>query len=333
MVLHNTFLHPGGTMAHKSLSQVSFSDLMLNLKKGLNESLDKVNNLVDWQPIEKILGGIYNSVRGPKSYPPLTLFKALLIQTWYDLSDYQLEEAMDDRLSFRRFVGLASSDSVPDHSTFSLFRTQLRERKLIEDVLNEVNRQLETHGQIIRKGTIVDATLVEASVKKPDQKDNGQAGKSNVDPDAEWVCRGSKRYFGYKAHMSVDSTKGFILKAKLTTAKDFEGHVLEEILPAKQEWIFADKAYESKNNEAMLMKKGLKNGIMRKAARYIKLESMHRLRNRLISKTRQRIERTFGTLKRWYGYTKVRYIGLSRNTLQMFLLCISFNLKKWMKAC
>lgn len=320
-------------MAHKNLSQVSFSDLMLNLKKGLNESLDKVNSLVDWKPIEKHLDAIYNSIRGPKSYPPITLFKALLIQTWYDLSDYQLEEAMDDRLSFRRFVGLASSDSVPDHSTFSLFRTQLREKNLIEEVLNEVNRQLETHGQIIRKGTIVDATLVEAAVKKPDQKDNGQAGKSKVDGDAEWVCRGSKRYFGYKAHMSVDSNKGFILKAKLTTAKRFEGHVLEELLPAKQDWVFADKAYESKQNEEMLMKKGIKNGIMRKAARYIKLESVHRLRNRLISKTRQRIEKTFGTLKRWYGYTKVRYIGLIRNELQMFLLCISFNLKKWVRAC
>lgn len=320
-------------MAHKNLSQASFTDLMINLKTGLNESLDKVNKLVDWKPIEKLLAVIYNSVRGPKSYPPLTLFKALLIQTWYDLSDYQLEEALDDRLSFRRFIGLGGSDSVPDHSTFSVYRSQLREMQLMEEVFDEINRQLDMQGQIIRKGTIVDATLVEAAAKKPDQKDNGEAGTSKVDKDAEWVCKGAKRYFGYKAHMSVDSNKGFILKARLTNAKRFEGHELEKILPDKPEWVFADKAYESKNNDLLLRTKGIKNGIMRKAARYIKLESVHRLRNRLISKTRQKIEKTFGTLKRWYGYTKVRYLGLKRNELQMFLLCISFNLKKWARTC
>lgn len=320
-------------MAHKNFTQASFADLMINLKKGLNESLDKVNVLINWKPIEQLLAVIYNSPRGPKSYPPLTLFKALLIQTWYDLSDYQLEEALDDRLSFRRFVGIGASDSVPDHSTFSVFRSQLRQLQLIEKIFAQVNQQLEIQGQIVKKGTIVDATLVEAAVKKPDQKDNGDAGTSKVDIDAEWVCKGSKRYFGYKAHMSVDSDKGFILKATLTKAKCFEGHVLEEILPDKQEWVFADKAYESKNNEQLLKTRGIKNGIMRKAARYIKLESTHRLRNRLISKTRQKIEKTFGTLKRWYGYTKVRYIGLKRNELQMFLLCIGFNLKKWARSC
>lgn len=320
-------------MAHKNFSQSSFSDLMINLKKGLNESLDKVNNLVDWKPIEKILSNIYNSSRGPKSYPPLTLFKALLVQTWYDLSDYQLEEALDDRLSFRRFVGIGASDSVPDHSTYSVFRSQLRERHLIEEVFSEINHQLEMQGQIIRKGTIVDATLVEAAVKKPDQKENGDAGKSEVDKDAEWVCKGSKRYFGYKAHMSVDANKGFILKAKFTKAKCFEGHVLEEMLPEKQEWVFADKAYQSKSNEQLLKNRGIKNGIMRKAALRIKLDAVQRLRNRLISKTRQKIEKTFGTLKRWYGFHKVRYRGLKRNETQMFLLCISFNLKKWARTC
>lgn len=319
-------------MAHMNLSQPSFSDLMLTPKKGLNESLNKINQLVDWATIERRLSVIYSSARGPKSYPPLALFKALLIQTWYDLSDYQLEEALDDRLSFRRFIGLGTSDSVPDHSTFSVFRSQLREYQLIEEVLNEVNRQLEVHGQIVRKGTIVDATLIEAAVKRPDQKANGEAGKSETDKDAEWVCRGSKRYFGYKAHMSVDSKKGFILKAALTGAKSYEGHIFEKVLPDKQDWAFADKAYESNNNEELLKARGIKNGIMRKAARYIKLESVHRLRNRLISKTRQRIEKTFGTLKRWYGYTKVRYVGMKRNELQMFLLCISFNLKKWARA-
>ena len=320
-------------MAHKNFAQLSFTDLMINLKQGLNQSLDKVNNLVDWKPLEQFLAVIYNSTRGPKSYPPLVLFKALLIQTWYDLSDYQLEEALDDRLSFRRFIGIGAADNVPDHSTFSVFRSELRKKGLMEQVFSEINKQLEVQGQIVRKGTIVDATLVEAAVKKPDRQANGKAGVSKVDKDAEWVCKGSKRYFGYKAHMSVDADKGFILKATLTKATCFDGHLLKEVLPDRQEWVFADKAYESKSNDELLKQRGIKNGIMQKAARYVKLEPLQRLRNRLISKTRQRIEETFGTLKRWYGYNKVRYLGLERNTIQMFLLCIGFNLKKWVRSC
>jgi len=194
-----------------------------------------------------MLSVINNSVHGPKSYPPLTLFKSLLLQTWYNLSDYALEEALDDRISFRRFVGLRAEDSMPDHSTFSVFRDKLREKNLLEKIFNEINRQLENNSRIVKHGTIVDATIVEAAVKRPDQNDDGTAGKSNRDKDVEWVCKGEKRrYFGYKMHAAVDADRGFIRKAALTGAKTHDGHMLEHVLPKKQEKLFADKAYESK---------------------------------------------------------------------------------------
>lgn len=142
-----------------------------------------------------------------------------------------MNNSVDDQLSFRCFIGLGASDSVSDHSTFSVYRSQLREMQLIEELISEINRQLDMQGEIIRKGTIVDATLVEAAAKKPDQKDNGEAGTSKVDDDAEWVCKGAKRYLGYKAHMCVGSNKGFILKARLTNAKRFIGHELKKYFP------------------------------------------------------------------------------------------------------
>ncbi len=181
----------------------------------------------------------------------------------------------------------------------------------------------------MKEGTIVDATLVAAAVKKPDQKDDGTAGKSDVDPEAEWVCKGKKRYFGYKVHVAVDADSGIIRKTKLTKATAHEGHVLKDILPEEQDWVYADKAYMSRENARILKGKGIKNGIMKKASRRVKLEKIDYLRNRLINKTRRKIEKTFGTFKRWYGYVRARYIGIERNTVQMFLICIGYNLKKW----
>lgn len=222
-----------------------------------------------------------------------------MLQTWYNLSDYELEESLDDRLSFRRFVGLGLNDSTPDHSTFSVFRRELEKHSLLEKVFTEINGQLEKKGRIVKKGTIVDATLIEAAVKKPDQNDDGTAGQSKQDPEAEWVCKGKKRYFGYKVHVAVDANSGIIRNALLTKAKKHEGHVLGDILPKEQEWVFADKAYESRENTKMLKERNFKNGLMNKASRRVKLEKVHHLRNRLISKTRKKIEKTFGIFKRW----------------------------------
>lgn len=320
-------------MAHRILNQLSFGDFSLNFKQKLNNSLDRINRIVDWGSINKLLSSIHNCKRGRKSYSPLVIFKALLIQTWYNLSDYELEQALDDRLSFRRFVGLGIGDSTPDHSTYSIFRKELEKQSLTEEIFNEINRQLEVKGRIIKRGTIVDATLVESATKKPDQEEDGTAGRSEIDPDAEWVCKGTKRYFGYKAHVAVDADTGIIRKAVLTKAKAHEGHVLKDVIPEGQDWIYADKAYESKANTQLLKDKKIKNGIMNKASRRVKLEKVHKLRNRLISKTRKRIEKTFGTFKRWYRYTRVKYLGLKRNVTQMFLICIGFNLKKLSMAC
>jgi IS5 family transposase len=262
------------------------------------------------------------------------MFKALLLQTWYKLSDYGLEEALDDRISFRRFVGLGAGEATPDHSTFSIFRDKLREKKLLDKVFNEVNRQLANRGHLVKKGTLVDATIIEAAVKKPDQNEDGSSGRSERDVDAEWVCKGDKhRYFGYKMHASVDADSGFIRKAVLTGATTHDGHMLEAVLPDDQRMVFADKAYESKKNSAFLRARGIENKIMNKASRRIKLGEKERKRNRKISSIRQGIERVFGTLKRWYNYTRVRYVGIEKNSIQMLLLCMGFNLKKWAAMC
>lgn len=315
-------------MAHRNIDQLSFADFTVNFKQKLNSSLDQISRSLNWQPIHRLLSIINSSKKGPKSYPPLVIFKALLIQTWYNLSDYDLEESLDDRLSFRRFAGLGINDGTPDHSTFSVFRRKLEEHNLLEKVFEEINQQLERKRLIIKKGTIVDATLIDSVARKPDQNDNGTAGKSDFDKEAEWVCKGSKRYFGYKVHAAVDADTGVIRNVILTGAKTHDGHVLPKILLKESGRVYADKAYESKENSRVLKENGYKNAIMNKASRRVTLNKYHHLRNKLVNKVRQRVEKTFGTFKKWYGFSRMRYLGIKRSVTQMYLIAIGFNLKK-----
>lgn len=197
-------------MAHQASGQFDLADSLLGNNQKLNQRLDKVSKLVDWRPFEKRLNRIYSSPKGRPSHPVLLLFKSLLLQAWYNLSDYALEEILDDRLSFRRFVGLSASTAAPDHSVFSRFRDQLIRHNLHEQLFKELDRQLENRNLIIKKGTLVDATVIEAAPKKPNQNTDGTAGKSPQDPEADWTKKGGRYHFGYKAHIGVDQESELI---------------------------------------------------------------------------------------------------------------------------
>ena len=191
-------------MVHQASGQLDFADSFLGNNQKLNQRLDKVSRLVDWNPFEQKLGRIYSSSLGRPSYPLLLLFKSLLLQAWYALSDYELEAALDDRFSFRRFVNLSVSERAPDHSTFSRFRDQLIQHGVHDQLFKELDRQLESRGLMLKKGTLIDATVIEAAPKKPNQNADGTAGKSPVDPEADWTKKGGRYLFGYKAHVGVD---------------------------------------------------------------------------------------------------------------------------------
>ena len=135
--------------------------------------------------------------RGGSSYPPLMMVKVLLLEQWYNLSDPEMEEALKDRISFRRFVGLGLEDDTPDHSTISRFRSGLAELGVSERLFKELEKQLQRRGLILKKGTLMDATLVEAQVRRPSMSE-GRGVKSAKDPDADWTQshRGRRSHFG-----------------------------------------------------------------------------------------------------------------------------------------
>lgn len=320
-------------MVHKTSGQIDFADSFVGNNKKLNQRLDRVSQLVDWKPFELKLSQIYSSKVGRPSYPILLLFKCLLLQAWYSLSDYELESALDDRFSFRRFVKLSVSERAPDHSTFSRFRDQLIEHGVHDQLFKELDRQLESRGLMLKKGTLVDATVIEAAPKKPNQNEDGAAGKSTVDPEADWTKKGGRYLFGYKAHMGVDQGSELIRRIAMTPAHVHDGEMLGQVISGDELWAFADKAYDSAKNHKILQEKNVENGILMKGTRKRKLSKVEKMCNRILSKLRCPVERVFGTLKRSYRYNRARYLGLRKNSLQLTIMSMAYNLRRMEKLC
>ena len=177
-------------MAWKNLTQLSLADSLTSEHEALTE-LDDINELMDWEVIEHLLGDIHAKRRGNSAWPPVFMFKALLLQSWYNLSDPKLERLLVRDLLFRRFVGLSLAGSVPDHSSIWRFRQLLEKQGLMASLLAEINRQLSIQGLYIRAGeiSIVDASVIQAQRNRPNKDKDGN---NTQDPEADWNAKQSK---------------------------------------------------------------------------------------------------------------------------------------------
>jgi IS5 family transposase len=309
----------------RELGQLSLADGLVEGGAGRNRQLERIAALVDWTGFERLLGEVYAAPVGRPSYGPVVLLRCLLLQQWYRLSDPGLEEALSDRLSFRRFVGLALADPVPDHSTLSRFRSELARRGLAEKLLAELNRQLDAHGLMVKAGTLIDASLVAADCRRPRQGEP-KAGRS--DQDASWNAMPEKPLFGYKMHLAVDLGSGLVRRAILTP-----GHVSDklpflDLVQGDERAVYADKGYDGAWYRARLVERGIADRVMAGNYRQRPLDAAGHARNRAIGPIRAPIERTFAILKRWYGYRRVRYRSLITNALQLQLLVVALNLRR-----
>ena len=217
-------------MSHRSMGQLSLTDELVKRRAGQNAALGRLAALLEWRPLERALAAVYNAREGRPAYPPLVMFKCLLLQQWYALSDPQLEEALADRLSFRRFVGLPLDQEAPDYSTISRFRAQLAQRQLGDRLFAELNRQLAGRGLVVKQGTMLDATLIEASVKPPRTAHSTPGEGSAHDPDADWTKRGNQAFFGYKAHIAMDQGSELIRVAIMTSAKVGDSLIADKLI-------------------------------------------------------------------------------------------------------
>lgn len=313
---------------HRKLGQRSLAEELVGAV-GVNQRLEKIDGLMDWGRIARVVGEIHAAPEGQPSYPPLLQVKALLLAQWYGLSDPMLEEALGDRLSFRRFVGLSLEDKTPDHVTLWRFRQELSKQGRDQALLAEVNRQLEQRGLILKRGTLLDATVVQAQAATPSSGDRNVVSRSKVDPDAHWTQAKGGMRFGYKAHVSVDQGSNLIRRAKLTPANIYESLMADDLICGDEGAVYADKAYEHKGRRKRLRASGIKDRIMhRRSKHYPALPRWQQRRNALIGPIRRPIERVFGTLKRSYGYVRVRYYRLHRNATQLCLLAVALNLRR-----
>jgi IS5 family transposase len=225
-------------MARRDLRQLGLADSIVRRRGKKSEWLDRLDAALDWPALEAIVSGIYASREGGLAYPLLTYLKLLLLQQWYGLSDEGLEAAVDDRLSFRRFAGIPLAESVPDHSSIWRFREQLARRGLAEKLLAEVNRQLDAKGLILRRGTLIDATILEAAVRPP----AGDAGKvSPRDPQAGWTKKNGRSRFDDKAYAAVDEGSGLVREAVMTPADVHDSVPADGLVQGDEQAVYADK--------------------------------------------------------------------------------------------
>lgn len=294
------------------LGQKNFLDTLV---KSLNKSLSQMDEMMDWSKIEETLSGIYGSSKGRPSYPLLTLFKALMLQQWYSLSDPGLEEALSDRISFRRFCGLSLIDPVPDHSTISRFRSRLGDR--YERLLEALNAQLEDYEIIVKEGTMIDATFIHSATNKKE-----------VDPEAANFAGQSKdRVTGYKAHAAVDKGSGIVRKVIVTPANVNDTVPADELVMGDEGAVYADKAYDKHSRREELEERGIFAGIMHRPNKYHPLTKAQVGFNKIISKIRAPVERTFAILKVHYNLRRTRYIGLRPAAVQITLAIMAMNIK------
>ncbi len=313
-------------MAVKRVGQASFVDALLSTKGG-GGSLDRLAGLVKWYRFEKQIGHLRDeSSPGRPGYPVLVLFKALLLQSLYGLSDRDLEEALDDRLSFRRFAGLSLEEAVPDHTVLNRFRNRLAAEGLLEKLFSELDRQLEGAGVILKRGTMLDATLIEAVSARPTDQ------RPSKDPDARFASRQGKggSTFGYKAHVGVDAGSGIIRSVITTPANVNDTTPADDLICGDEPVVWADAAYHTHARQAALRARGVKPRLARRPNKHHpKLPPRLKRYNQLIARRRAAVETTFATLKNRMGLTKIRYVGLAKATAQVLMAAIAFNLRRW----
>ena len=317
-------------MSWKNTQQHSLADALIVQHKSLSE-LDAVHDIINWQEIEKTLSNLYSSVRGAPSYPPLMMFKILILQAWYDLSDEALEKQIARDLMFRRFIDLSLSESVPDHSSIWRFRNLLNTEGLLEPLLKQINNHLEKNSIIVGLGSIniVDATVIEA---KQSRKRKGKDGRNTQDSEASYnvkIASDGKRKstYGFKMHGNTDED-GFIKTMTFTAGNVHDSQELDKLVEGCHGQIYGDSAYANKKNDK---KFGIKNNkILHRAYRNKPLTKVQKQENKQRSSLRYIVERTFGLLKQHHGLGKARYLGLERNKTKTMLIAMSHNLKTGM---
>lgn len=347
-------------MAYKKIERdFSFADIAVQKFADKNRSmlfLRQVNNTIDWQPVQDLLFKYYETgqaKKGERAYPPLLLFKCLLLQKWFQIkSDPELESQINDRLSFKSFLELPLDVPSPDHSTFSRFRKRVSKVAMIQ-INSGLLKQFHRLGLSINEGVAVDARLVKSASRpvskdkldklKASQNPQGKLGKNrnpkkfSRDLDSDWTVKNEEPHYGLKEHTSVDTENGFILSTNLSPASHHDSKYLPLAViasmhtPDKIQTTYADKGYAGAPNRGFLALNNIKDGIMRKDNINAKLTELEIQRNKTISKFRYIVEQYFGISHLHDNGDRARFTQIMKNQIDLMFRQFAFNLKKGAK--
>jgi len=348
-------------MAFKKIVQnFTFADAILKDSMDKNRCLIRIMdiaNSIDWNSIEAVLTGHYQvgtSKEGADAYPPLLLFKCLLLQKWFHIdSDPELESQINDRISFKKFLELSLNDPSPDHSTFSRFRKRLT-KNTMDQINSVILRQFEQQGLNINEGVAIDARLVK-SVSRPVSNEkleqlrekhdspegrldkNGNPKKFSRDIESDWNAMKDDPLFGLKEHASVDVNNGFILATTMTPASVNDTNYLPYCTIYSRhtqqpiEKVYADKGYAGAPNRQFLAENEIADGIMRKNTTTAKLTDFEIERNKAISKVRYIVEQYFGISHLHDDAKRARFTTIAKNKMDCWCRQAAFNIMRGLK--
>lgn len=311
--------------------------------------LVRLGEIIPWQKFRELLDSVHEKARksnaGRKPIDVLILFKLLILQQLYNISDESLEYQVNDRLSFMRFLNLGIEDRVPDATTLWLFRQQLTDKGLIEPLFERFDEYLREQGYQAEGGQIVDATLIPVPKQRNRREENEQIKQGEIPPewqdkphrlaqkdtDARWTQKNGASHFGYKDHISIDTKYGFIRRYAVTDAAVHDSKMLGAVLDDdnSSDELWADGAYRSAAIEAVLELLQFDSRIHERGYRNHPLTEDQKESNREKSKTRAKVEHVFGNWVMTMGGKLLRCIGKPRATAQLGLKNLVYNLKRY----
>jgi len=322
---------------------------LLETLSKLGDPLQKLNKFINWEIFESPINEAFKnedrdlSKGGRPPFNRLMLFKALIIQSLYNLSDDQLEYQIVDRASFKRFLGLKKSDKVPDSKTFWLFREQLIEKEVIVGLFKTFNETLDAAGVFANEGKMVDASFVEVPRQRNTREENKHIKDTGTAPhewkvkphklaqkdvDARWTKKNNATFYGYKNHVKADTRTKLIEEYIVTDASVHDSQAMEQLLTEKDEGqpLYADSAYTGEDQEAVYKKKKVINKINEKGYRNNPLTEEQKANNKEKSRIRARVEHLFGFVENSMNGSFIRTIGIARAKAKIGMMNLSYNI-------
>ncbi len=282
--------------------------------------LAEMDAVIPWKHLNRLIEPHYPKPgNGTQPMPQERMLRIYFMQQWFNLSDPAMEDALYDIESMRRFAGIElGEDAVPDETTILRFRHLLEKHCLSESIFKQIRTLLEQKRLLLKSGTIVDATIIEAP---PSTKNEDQAR----DPEMHQTRKGGEWHFGMKAHVGTDK-RGIVHSLTTTAANVADVSQMHRLLHGQEREVFGDQAYWSESHRQAALTRGIRYRINRRPNPGRPLTRLERRLNRLRSATRARGEHAFHVVKTLWGFTKVRYRGLAKNTARLFTAFALANL-------